>query len=118
ALVPAEPRNVDAVLLRGFDQQFALLGRDLAPVDRQGDLVGGRSGVLRFARRHAGTSASAFAARRCMISSLKYLFRLATGDATLGRGGHNVVWLNGAFMKWGEMLSTTSHSISKSDGRA
>ena len=53
-----------------------------------------------------------------MISSLKYLFRLAIGDATLGPSGHSVVWLNGAVMKFGEMLSATSQTIAKSSGRA
>jgi hypothetical protein len=51
-----------------------------------------------------------------MISSLKYLARLATGDATLGPSGHSVVWLNGALRKLGEMLSATSQTIAKSSG--
>ena len=82
ALVPAEPRDVDPVLLRDLDQELTGLGRDLAPVDVDGDRVG----------LHVGSGISGgHAPIRSLISARKNLSRLTTAETALGPSGQIVV---------------------------
>ena len=53
ALVPAEPRDVHAVLLRGLDQQLALRRLERDPVDGDRDGVLGGLGLRLFGGGHA-----------------------------------------------------------------
>ena len=98
ALVPAEARDVDAVLLRGLDQQLARLRLERLAVDGDGDRVLRRSG---FGSVVVTRCAPASLPRRAAISSRKYLLRLAIGDTTLGPSGQIVVCVNGAVATFG-----------------
>ena len=139
ALVPAEPRDVRAVVLRDLDEQLAAWRLHLPAVDRQGhDVRPGRDrDRVRVIRRplahryrlhgigHPPTTPlatgirverSPWAASRARISSPNQRSRLTTWLIVDGPSAQIVVCANGA-LRPGTMLLPKSSKRSRSDGR-
>src|SRR5438105_10208957 len=95
-LVPAEPGDVDAVVLGDLDDELGGRGLHLDAVDRH---------------LHAAWHLPSFTWAR--TSSRKNLLRLTTAETADGPSGQIVVCENGA-LRPGEMLSPTSRRRSRS----